>query len=258
MKNIFLSRLDYGNAGDLWSSPMHYLEKRHRGYLLDCYYLGDLPAEKDVDNIIIGGGALFCNNKFIAQMQDYLNKTSYKRLIVWGVGVDYNLDIDKFKSANMMGIREWLPGTDKESQWMPCASVFHPAIKSAMEIKPTKDFLIIDHWKRAKIELPAEHTRVSNNPATIDTIISAIADHRWVITSSYHAAYWATLLNRRVMVVSAPWQAKFDNFRHPPVKAEKFSWSLLDQARSYPGAYQECLAANEQFKKKFINLISSQ
>ena len=236
---------------------MHYLEKRYRGYLVDCYYLYDLPIEKDVDNIIIGGGALFCNNKFLVQIRDYINRTPHKGLIVWGVGVDFNLDVERFQSSDMMGIREWFPGTDKELQWMPCASVFHPAIKSALKKEPTRDFLVIDHWKRAKIELEEDHTRFSNNPATIESVVSAIADHRWVITSSYHAAYWATLLNRRVIVASAPWQPKFDNLKHAPIKAEKFSRDLLDQACAYPDAYQECLQANEGFKQRFIDLITN-
>lgn len=252
MRNIFINRTDYGNPGDLWSSPIHYLPKRFRGFFLDCFQLNDMPVISDVDDVVIGGGALLCSNKFISQIKNYTEKTQPKRIVLWGVGIDTNLDISYFEQAALYGVREWLPGTVWEQRWLPCVSVMHPAITAAQSVEATQDFLVADHWKRAPIAFPAKHTRVSNNPINIESIVSAIAQHRWIITSSYHVAYWATLLKKKVIVCSRPWQPKFDHFRHPPVLAEQFSWALLDQARTYPDAYNECRSANERFMQSFM------
>jgi hypothetical protein len=37
-----------------------------------------------------------------------------------------------------------------------------------------------------------------------------------VVANTYHGAYWATLLGRRV-IVAAPFSNKFFGFRHEPV-----------------------------------------
>lgn len=252
MNNIFINRIDYGNPGDLWSSPMHYLPKRFRGFFLDCFQLNDMPQLPQADDIVIGGGALLCSTKFIAQIVKYIDQVPHQRLILWGVGVDTALDISRFEQAHMYGVREWLPGTQWEQRWLPCVSVMHPAIMSAQSITADQDFLVADHWKRQPIAFPAKHTRITNNPATVESVVKEIARHRWVITSSYHVAYWATLLKRKVVVCSDPWQPKFDNYRHPPVLAEQFSWGLLDQAKVYSDAYDECREANEKFMDDFM------
>ena len=157
-------------------------------------------------------------------------------------------------NSKVKGVRDWLPGTEFEQHWVPCASVLHPCIENNMSHVATKDFLVIDHWKRKPITLDIHHTRLVNNPCTIEQIVSTIADHNYVLTSSYHVAYWATLLKKKVIVISDPWQFKFDHFRHPPVLAEKFSWGLLDRARSYPEAYKQCLSANKQMLKTLREL----
>ena len=244
MKNLYICRTDWGNPGDLWSTPLHYLSKKFQGPLCDSKNLRGL--HDNFDNIVIGGGALFTSSKMISILENALEKISSTNLMIWGVSIDKNLN---FKSlwdrAVVKGTRDWLPDTEFEHYWLPCASVLHPAIKNNLNHRATKDFLVVDHWKRDIIKFTATHTRATNNPCTIEDMIALIADHRYIITSSYHTAYWATLLNKHVIVVSKPWQPKFENFRHPPVLAEEFSWALLDLAKNYPDAYDQCRTANE-------------
>jgi hypothetical protein len=258
MTTIFINRTDYGNPGDLWSSPFHYLDKSYQGMMLDCANLGGLPYIEQVDNIVVGGGSLLNNQKYIERIVKFLKNVKYKNLVVWGVGLNTELDTEIFRSAVLYGTREWLPETLYQDHWLPCASVLNPIFSHVQDKKPVKDFLVLDHWKRKPIEFHAEHTRICNNPATIENIVLEIANHRWVITSSYHTAYWAILCGKKVVVCSNPWQPKFKNFKHAPVLAEKFSWALLDDCQSYPAAYQECRDANLNFMKKFIDLANPQ
>lgn len=251
--NVYISRFDYGNSGDLWSSPVHYVSKPARGLMVDCMNLGEnaMPTQ-DVNCVVVGGGALLCSNKFIGRIRSYISNLRYRHLVVWGVGSDFELDTGFFHDSAMFSTRE---ETQDRHRWIPCASVMHPAMAWTREhSSPTKDFLVIDHWKRHPILLECHHTRIVNNPVTIEEMLKLIGDHRWVITSSYHAAYWATLLDKKVIVCSDPWQPKFDNFRHPPVLATRFKWELLDRAVSYPNAYDECLQANHKFLEEFESI----
>jgi len=258
MKNLYICRSDWGNPGDLWSSPLHYVDKSLQGPLVDTNSLEQLDGYTDFDNIVIGGGALFSSNKIAKQIESFLSKVTTKNLIIWGVGTGIDKDLPSvvLDRAVIIGIRDWYPGTEMEQNWLPCSSVLHPCIASHMTQEPTRDFLVVDHWKSRPILFDAAHTRMCNNPSTIEHIVKNIADHRYVLTSSYHVTYWATLLRKKVIVVSDPWQGKFDHFRHPPVLAEKFSWALLDQARSYPEAYKHCVSANKRVLKRFAEIQS--
>jgi hypothetical protein len=255
MKNVFVHRRDLNNPGDLYSSPFHYLDKNHLGFLVDYSDLSTLSGW-DFDNVVIGGGGM--TEKFVSMLEPFFQQQTIKNLILWGVG--WKVDNPKLdwlaQRATLVGIREWLPNTPYEHSWVPCASVLNPCIEQNVSTLPTKNFLIIDHWKRNQIQFNGpEHTRITNRSNNITSIIETIADHRWVITSSYHSAYWAILLNKRVIFVSDPWMAKCETLKYAIPSSEQFSWDLLDQTQKYPDAYEECRQVNLDFKQKFLDLL---
>ena len=254
MRNVFVHRMDFDNPGDANSTPFHHLDNAQRGFLVDYSFLPNLSGW-EFDNVIIGGGGMA--NKFVTHIKDFLHSCTIKNVVIWGVGWEVNnpaLD-DLAKSATMLGIREWLPDSVYKNYWVPCVSVLHPSIEKSLKILPTKNFLIIDHWKRQKIAFDGlEHTRISNRSHSMHTVIETIADHRSIITSSYHGAYWGILLNKRVIFVSDPWMAKCATLKYKIPQAENFSFDLLDAAEKYPDAFEECRQANLTFKQRFLNL----
>lgn len=255
MKNVFIHRIDPNNPGDLNSTPYHYLESWQRGFLVDYTSLQYLSGW-DFDNVVIGGGGLTA--KFLHALKDFkAQQASIKNLVVWGAGWEVdNTELDDLaKDTTLLGIREWLPGTVYEQNWVPCASVLHPEIQKNLGATPSQNFLVIDHFKRNPIEFEdTPCTRISNRPNTIEEVLKAIADHRFVITSSYHGVYWSLLLNKRVVFVSDPWHAKVATSKYAVPQGEKFSWDLFDQTEKYPNAYEECRQANLAFIEKFKNL----
>jgi len=67
-----------------------------------------------------------------------------------------------------------------------------------------------------------------------------------VVTNSYHGAYWATLLGRRVVAI--PNMSKMYRFKHAPVIGRAQDWrKLAALAVAYPEALAECRAANLAF-----------
>lgn len=254
MKNIFVHRLDLENPGDLNSTPFHYLDNSQRGFLIDYTALQNLSGW-DFDNVIVGGGGMA--NKFVSSLNNFLQNQNIKNLVIWGAGWELNNpQLDQLaERTQLLGIREWLPDTVYKHNWVPCVSVLHPCIEKSLSIQPSKNFLIIDHWKRQPIEIEhLRYSRISNKPNSIENVVEAIADHRWVITSSYHGAYWGILLGKRVIFVSDPWIAKCETLKYKIPRAEKFGLELLDQTEKHLGAYEECRNTNLEFKKKFQDL----
>lgn len=256
MQNLFLYRKDYANPGDSWSSPIHYLPDWWQGVELDTASLWDLEG-KYFDNVIIGGGAIFTIGDWIYNIQKTLNTLKFKNLVIWGTGrgVGHQFPFTEYVPT-LTGGRDYEPNYFPELvEWVPCASVLNKIVEKFINKTHTKDFLIIDHWKRSPIIFPAEHTKITNKPQTIDTMLETISAHKWVLTTSYHAAYWATLLNKRVIVlqIDNP-DNKFRAFKHSPVISKKFNWELIVKAKNYPEAYEECLYANLRFRDKLYNL----
>lgn len=252
MQNLYLFRKDYSNPGDTWSSPVHYLGDKWEGITLDVDTVHNLE-DRQFDNVFIGGGALFTIKNYMNNINETLKTIKFKNLIVWGTGrgLAYNYPfLDQ--TPNLIGFREWEPDYFSNIiDWVPCASVMHPLIKKYREVNHIKDFLVIDHWKREQIIFPAEHARITNKPQNIESMLEAISKYKWVLTTSYHAAYWATLLNKRVIVLKVETEDnKFRAFKHAPVVSNKFNWELIVSSVNYPDAYEESLTANLNFKSK--------
>ena len=240
MSILYLNRLDFNNPGDLWSSPFHYIQKP--GCLMDLFNPVNVT---NLNSIIVGGGAILQNQRMSNNLESILEKFSGVK-ICWGIGIeqsDRNKNI--LNSFDFYGVRDWNFGNN----YLPCASVMHPLFQKKEKSK--KDFLIIDHWKRIPIEITFDHTRIKNRFISIEDIITQINSHEYVITSSYHAAYWGILQGKKTIIVSNPMQGKF-NFKYDITVSEIWDNKFLDIAKSYPDAYDECLSLNTEFLNNLL------
>jgi hypothetical protein len=255
MKTLYLHRVDLGNPGDLHSSPQLFLGDGWQGPTLDLMWHCDLDIE--VDFVVVGGGAVLQNHKFVGTLLQMLSQIRYKHLVIWGAGHDPDLAAPVLEKSSLWGVREY--ADDSNDTWVPCVSGTHRVFRDLRKHQATKDFLIINHWKRKAITINANATRIKNNPADMINVVQAIANHRYILTSSYHAAYWAVLMKRRVVFVSDPWHNKLKNFRWSVPQAEQFTWDLLDQTEIYHDAIDIVGRANHDFRQRVYDLaITSQ
>lgn len=249
MKILYTHRLDYDNPGDLWSSPSHYLGPKYVGITADVWHLPAMQCYGDWSAVIVGGGGIMQDRDNIDRIRSFLSRTKIQRRMIWGAGI--NPDIvgmdDIADAADLFGCRDWLPGTRYEKRWVPCVSVLRPEFEIYQTYRPQKDFLVIDHFKRKPIDFAVTHTRMLNSPQTLAAMIQAVADHRYVISSSYHACYWASLLKRAAIYISRPYVKKCETMKYPPVMAHEFSWRLLDQVQIYERAFADCRDTSREF-----------
>ena len=251
MNFAHIFRVDYENPGDLYSAPMHYLGPGYSGVMVDVF--ADNIPEIEVDTVIVGGGALMTNRKFVNNLDRLFERIHARHRIVWGVGFETdNIDIDIQHQFDLFSTREYK--LDLAVDWVPCASALHPKFDQIQSTTPSKEFLVVDHFKRS-IAFDRPHTRIVNRPNSMQHILEQIADHRFVVTSSYHVAYWSILAGKRCAVVGNSLPTKFRRMKHFPVIADSWNDSLIDIAQLWPEARYDSILANYRFFRKVEDLI---
>lgn len=199
---------------------------------------------------------------FTDKFQELIKKTLSKLNLpdrpkfVWGVGHnqsgDYKLDEIEYPSSlanfDLVGIRDL--GGGSQHQWVPCPSCMHPALRKEYDIK--NDIIWFEHKKQLIKDFgPESIPRFVNSGSNIEQTIELLGSANIVLTNSYHGAYWATLMKKRVVIVS-PWSSKFHFFKHQPVipgRKEKTE-SAIERAVVYQSALDDCISATEKFWSK--------
>lgn len=255
MKIYNLFRMDPTNAGDWHSPPMRYFPE-----------LGDTcievnsntaPAERSI--IVMGGGGLISPKPAFQKLRRFLGKHV---CIGWGLGENWHDEknlgyfppqaqtlpdyLDRF---DLLGIRD-LTGKYRH---VPCASCMHPAFDERHDIRRHVGFYL---HKRIPLAT-AGHDVCSNDGDTLEDKVRFIGQSEVIVTNSYHGAYWAMLLNRRVVCV--PFGSKFYGFGEPLDFREPWNLMLddLEGLPLHPGYLQRCREANLGFHAEALKRIGS-
>lgn len=246
--NIF--RIDPSNVGDFYSSPIHYFDwlSSIRAFDIEATDFDRYANQLKEANIILGGGGIL---KF--DQIDKLSDAYPQALIAWGLGhnqedTEQLIPDLRLKKFSLVGVRDYGIGYS----WVPCVSCLHPVFDNQPD-QPIKEVVVYEHKKRPLyIEgLP----KLTNREMQLDKVIAFLSSAATVVTNSYHGAYWATLLKRKVVVVDS-WSTKFQAFKHPPVFAETYNWrDRINEATVYEEALSECREANLGFSEQVRNII---
>lgn len=245
MRTIYVHRADHENPGDLYSCPKHYIHKQFTPVQIIDVSSPEEPVDADV--VIVGGGDIISKRNWIVAIDKILEKRKKAKKVLWGAGCYMGSDLiglDLMKKFDHIGIRN----TNQLYDWVPCASTFNKAFQDSPKA-PKNEILIIDHFKRnLYCDLPV--TRVVNKPQTFEKMVGKIKEHDLIITNSYHAAFWSTILSKRVIVVGLHLPAKLTSMKHPPLIIPSWDDRAIDIAWRYPNAYNECIEATKDFYKK--------
>lgn len=177
--------------------------------------------------------------------------------IIWGAGHNIKgATKQKFprflRNFDLVGIRD----VTDTYEWVPCASCMHPAFRKQYNV--TNDIIWFEHKKQLIKASDFGDTpipRFVNTGQNLDLVAEILGSANIVVTNSYHGAYWATILGKRVVVVD-PWSSKFNAMKHEPTFARSKDWiPALEEAQSYPNALDECINANEKYWKKVKGML---
>jgi hypothetical protein len=243
IRTIYVHRADEDNPGDRWSCPKHYIGDRFTP--VQTIDVSDPREPVEADAIIVGGGDIIGKTYWLEAIAMILKSQRAKK-ILWGAGAyigKHLIRLDLMKQFSHIGLRNGAHRYD----WVPCASVMHQTFKDRPQA-PKDSILIVDHFKRnLYVALPVK--RIVNKPQTFETMVGEIKAHDLIITNSYHAVYWATILNKRVIVVGVKLPGKLQTIKHRPLIIPQWDNRAIEVAWRYPQAYDECLEANKNFYK---------
>lgn len=292
MRLLNTFHFDYDNIGDLVSSPLNYFAFAANEFCGAIKNSSKLPS---ADSVIFGGGGLL-GNEFELEINSLAKRISGRK-ILWGVGYNRHTYPFRFirsldgweqtkglirrllRAAGLKGASNWeqqlriaghsyplissefdLVGLRDHSslhEWVPCPSCMHPVFDEARIIPPAHRILIIEHPLFFAIKHP-QHPTISNLGNRFTKIIKRIASAKVLVTSSYHAAYWGILLNRKVVVV--PWSTKFLYFKWPVemlFELDGFQISVA-KAKRFPNALKEAREANMNFSTRVAKALGTE
>lgn len=240
------------NIGDLVCSPLDYFRFPnlcHKWHIYDAW-----PMLKGV-RVVLGGGGIG---------GDYHTDVLIRRVLsrhpgpcaLWGAGTNRGLTLERFAESvsklSIVGIRDWEP--ECKVQWVPCASCMDTAFDERYDV--SNEVVVYEH-ALCPVEadgIPRMDNYIRGKTKLKDRFrecIRFLASGETVVTSSYHGAYWATLLGKKVVCVPPGNEhgIRFKYLRHKPVLTQRgMDWrEAHKKAARYEGALPECRRANEQF-----------
>lgn len=203
--------------------------------------------------VILGGGGLM-HSSFTGHIERHLK--AYKvRAIAWGVGtnthgVSFAKHPDWVKRCELVGLRD----DTADYSWVPCVSCMDPEFDR--QETPKFEAVVYRHGA-AQDNIPDTQAlpTLTNHATKLSDVVSFLLSGQYVITNTYHGMYWATLLQRQVIVY--PFSSRHCQTRHRPVlMAQGKHWKNgFSQAQLYSGALEECRAANWAFSRKVLDWL---
>lgn len=246
-------RIDYTNTGDNYAGVSRY-------FPLNPLFTSDILVIPPTipKKVIIGGGGLLGSPTFSKSINQLLQYSQVK--IGWGLGLNQSIDTttkylpeaplaipSELNQFDLLGLRDYIPGTN----WVPCVSCMHPLFDAYWP--ELNDIVVFEH-KRVPLHL-SEFPTMNNSQQDIAVVLAFIGSAKTIITNSYHGAYWAQLLGKRLIVV--PFASKFYHFKHKPLFATPSTVrTLVHEATAYPATLSECRKANLEFFQKVQKLLA--
>ncbi|CAO3459820.1 hypothetical protein [Azospirillum largimobile] len=219
---------------------------------------------RDSDLIIIGGGGLLEIDFFERSLQYIFSlRQSHQKIILWGAGhnqwdvndwraIKKRIDWKKYP-FDEIGVRD----AGEVMPWVPCASCMadelddHGSVEHEFALYLTADGISANPvWTEAiRNEFP-----MMSNSSEFHIVISFLRSGETILTDSYHGAYWATLLGKKV--VAFPSSSKYYSLKHPVPLCDPEDWRRFSKlARIYDGALEECRSANLLYYRQIESLL---
>lgn len=259
MKIAFAHSNDPANLGDQVCSPIDYFNwSPHRTQRFDLF--ADLKLFSDSDALVIGGGGLLHpgfedRTRFLVE---YF-KAQGKPTIGWGFGsnrhgttrLEHPHWLEQF---DLLGLRD-----EYHNPWVPCVSCMSPEFDRILfaQNNPVLEVRHYYHHGRG-LHLPGIASRMSNRHRAEDFpgAINFLAGAETIVTDTFHGAYWALLLGRKVVLLE-PFASRFWSFPVALEVCDRQNWRgrVADGGTQINGFLETCRDANHRFKARVDKLL---
>lgn len=195
---IVLHRADQTNAGDMSTNPLQYTGLPYVVLDIDLDPNTLYNKLKHAPAIIIGGGGLldYCE-KWNLNITNTLNYATQHSIPIYGWALGYNRHNGDTQARQPIPTKLFTRFTDRNPlspSFLPCPSCLSHELNASTHIN--KGPGIIEHIS-TPINLP--YPKI-NNKQSKEQIIRFIDTHSHIITNTYHAAYWAVLKEKPLII----------------------------------------------------------
>ena len=216
MRVHFVYSKNTENAGDLSCGYYTYFAELFKKYQIVIWDIGKIDISKIAKNdvVIVGGGGLLNNSDLWNYNINRLAKKS-RYCFLFGVGFNAHTDSKITIPLKLKNFREWAIRDyqhPSQGRYVPCASCLMSGLDKKYEIR--RKYGVVQHFQHnlsRKFDFPL----IMNNAPLMD-ILEFIGSSEVIITNTYHAVYWATLMQKKV-ILDAPFSEKFNYFKYKPV-----------------------------------------
>lgn len=246
------------NVGDENSNPIHYF------YLGRNVVTTDWPTirkEFVARSLVLGGGYL---SNMLSKGAPYFRLADeVEKLFVWGIGVDPDITPHQptLDRCTLVGIREHRHKLidNRKVFYAPCVSCMSPLFDLDWPVEKEVVFFRHSHHSKILDKVGIDASATMKNRLDFISTLKFIASGETVVTNSYHGAYYATLLGRKVVAIvdEGQWDnfraEKFKCFKFPPVLCSSDNWrEEAKRAVSYPESLEDSRNASISFYEKVL------
>ncbi|MDR1396693.1 MAG: methyltransferase domain-containing protein [Desulfarculales bacterium] len=251
------------NAGDMNCGPLDCFPQFAGRYICLSHALNSCiqyDLIEPTDWVILGGsGLLEVREDYNRHINNLLNLTG-GRVIAWSCGhnahygtqTETSIQYDKFA---LLTVRDngYCSERGTPERWLPDVSCMMNLFDDAQNSQIVRRIGVIEHHAFPIFEF-ADCEKISNAYA-VRRIIDFIATSEIIVTNTWHCLYWATLLNKKVILFEK-FSNKFDYIKYPPTVYSGDLEADIAQAAAYPDALAECRKLNLAFYDEVVSLIS--
>lgn len=254
MSKIIFSNVNYiGNAGDFWSSPLHYYDFSSFDY--EHIHFLNFAENKVRDKIFVigGGGLIITKTNYLTQILESILENN--KVIFWGIGSNTTcqpfFEIFEHKNVLKVGVRDITQ--ELQFDYLPCVSC-----KNILFDKKRYEeggIGLIEH-PDYPIEI-SNLPKISNN-SKIENILDFIGSKSIIISSTFHGIYWSQLMNKKVLYYNETGElnSKFLNMKHRVSTCNKNNYlSRVYDVSSTVNLLSESRNLNNSFYKDVISLL---
>ncbi len=248
MKILNLYYKDTPNIGDRSSAPASYFP------LLAEEMQANGPIPRD-SAVIIGGGGLL--HPGLEPTLRRILATRPRRSVLWGIGTNVPRPgavpwyPDWIARCDLVGLRDY----PNPFRWVPCASCMSPLFD--WDFPPEHEVVIYRHGDRFGLIPPTSAPTLTNFCRNLEEVIRFLGSGEYVVTDTYHGAYWATLLGRKVIVYPSSTRHRYTRYVYPLLERGDPWTKGRASACTYPEALEECRAANRGFYRDVSKLLET-
>lgn len=245
----FIHRYITNNTGDLACGYYNYFLSEFCDFECVLHDINGVNFSliKKSDFVLIGGGGLLNASP---EWNYSINRSSRlaKKSIIWSAGFNSSNGLDSldYSKFDLFAVRDF---RYKDFRFVPCATCMMPSLSKEYPI--LREFGVVAH-KDVIGHIPTEFLNFERitNEALLDDMVRFIGSSEVVLTNSYHAVYWSTLLKRKCILFS-PRSEKYSYFKYVPAL---YSGDLFEDVRG-ASVYENALNDSKELTLNYLNDI---